>query len=63
MPQPAGQLSENSRRLAKNTLLLYFRMFLLLLIGLLWLIPYMSASEVGFYEDLKAEQGEEAVTP
>ena len=34
MPQPAGQLSENSRRLAKNTLLLYFRMFLLLLIGL-----------------------------
>ena len=32
-------------------------------IGLLWLIPYMSASEVGFYEDLKAEQGEEAVTP
>lgn len=34
MPQPAGQLSENSRRLARNTLLLYFRMFLLLLIGL-----------------------------
>ena len=34
MPQPAGKLSENSRRLAKNTLLLYFRMFLLLLIGL-----------------------------
>ena len=32
-------------------------------IGLLWLIPYMSASEIGFYEDLKAEQGEEAVTP
>ena len=32
-------------------------------IGLFWLIPYMSASEIGFYEDLKAEQGEEAVTP
>ena len=31
-------------------------------IGLFWLIPYMSASEIGFYEDLKAEQGEEAVT-
>ena len=35
MPQAAGQLSENSRRLARNTLLLYFRMFLLMLIGLL----------------------------
>ena len=34
MPQAAGQLSENSRRLARNTLLLYFRMFLLMLIGL-----------------------------
>ena len=34
MPQAAGHLSENSRRLARNTLLLYFRMFLLLLIGL-----------------------------
>lgn len=30
----AGQLSENSRRIARNTLLLYFRMFLLMLIGL-----------------------------
>lgn len=29
-----GQISENSRRIAKNTLLLYFRMFLLMLIGL-----------------------------
>ena len=34
MPQPTGQLSENSRRMARNTLLLYFRMFLLMLIGL-----------------------------
>ena len=34
MPQAAGQLSENSRRIARNTLLLYFRMFLLMLIGL-----------------------------
>ena len=34
MPLPAGQLSENSRRLARNTLLLYFRMLLLMLIGL-----------------------------
>ena len=32
-------------------------------IGLFWLTPYMSASEIGFYEDLKAEQGEPAVTP
>ena len=30
----AGQLSDNSRRVARNTLLLYFRMFLLMLIGL-----------------------------
>lgn len=29
-----GQISENSRRIAKNTLLLYFRMFVLMLIGL-----------------------------
>ena len=34
MPQAAGQLSENSRRIARNTLLLYFRMFLLMFIGL-----------------------------
>ena len=34
MPPAAGQLSENSKRLARNTLLLYFRMFLLMLIGL-----------------------------
>lgn len=35
MPQTAGrQISENSRRIARNTLLLYFRMFLLMLIGL-----------------------------
>ena len=34
MAPTAGHLSENSRRLARNTLLLYFRMFLLLLIGL-----------------------------
>lgn len=34
MPPAAGHLSENSRRLARNTLLLYFRMLLLMLIGL-----------------------------
>ena len=34
MTPPAGQLSENSRRLARNTLMLYFRMFMLMLIGL-----------------------------
>ncbi len=34
MTPSAGQISENSRRLARNTLMLYFRMFLLLLIGL-----------------------------
>ena len=34
MTPPAGQISENSRRLARNTLMLYFRMFMLLLIGL-----------------------------
>jgi uncharacterized membrane protein len=32
-------------------------------IGLLWLSPYISAAEIGFYNDLKAEQGEPAVTP
>ena len=35
MPQTAGrQISENSRRIARNTLLLYFRMLLLMGIGL-----------------------------
>ena len=34
MTPPAGQISENSRRLARNTLMLYFRMFMLMLIGL-----------------------------
>ena len=32
--RPTGQISENSRRIAKNTLALYFRMFLLMAIGL-----------------------------
>lgn len=31
-------------------------------IGFLWLIPYMEVTEVAFYNDLKAQQGEEAVT-
>ena len=31
-------------------------------IGYLWLSPYVSCSEIGFYNDLKAEQGEPAVT-
>ncbi len=31
-------------------------------IGFLWLEPYVSASVAGFYNDLKAAQGEEAVT-
>lgn len=31
-------------------------------IGMLWLSPYVSCSEIGFYNDLKAEQGEPAVT-
>lgn len=30
----SGNISDNSRRIAKNTLLLYFRMLLLLFIGL-----------------------------
>ena len=29
-----GNISDNSRRIAKNTVLLYFRMFVLLLVGL-----------------------------
>lgn len=32
--QQSGQISENSKRIAKNTLALYFRMFLLMAIGL-----------------------------
>ena len=32
--QQTGQISENSKRIAKNTLALYFRMFLLMAIGL-----------------------------
>lgn len=31
-------------------------------IGLLWLIPYFSTARAAFYNDLKAEWGEEAVT-
>ena len=34
MAPGAAGLSENSRRIAKNTLLLYFRMLLLIFIGL-----------------------------
>lgn len=34
MPRKAAGLSDNSRRIAKNTLLLYFRMLLLMFIGL-----------------------------
>ena len=33
-PTPPGMISESSRRIARNTLLLYFRMFLMLAIGL-----------------------------
>lgn len=32
--QRTGQISDNSRRIARNTLALYFRMFLLMAIGL-----------------------------
>jgi uncharacterized membrane protein len=32
-------------------------------IGLLWLAPYTGASEIAFYNDLKAEQGEASVAP
>lgn len=32
-------------------------------LGLFWFLPYVCSSEVGFYEDLKDEQGEESVTP
>ncbi len=32
-------------------------------IGYLWLSPYLSASEIAFYNDLKAEQGEAFVNP
>jgi len=31
-------------------------------IGFFWLSPFMQASEAAFYNDLKAERGEEAVT-
>ena len=31
-------------------------------IGFLWLAPYMEAAKAAFYNDLKAAQGEEAVT-
>lgn len=34
MPVGGANISENSRRIAKNTVLLYFRMFLLMIIGL-----------------------------
>ena len=31
-------------------------------IGFIWLSPYVDAAKAAFYNDLKAEQGEEAVT-
>ena len=31
---PAGNISDSSRRIAKNTVLLYFRMFVLMVVGL-----------------------------
>ena len=31
-------------------------------IGVLWLAPYMESAKAAFYNDLKAQQGEEAVT-
>ena len=31
-------------------------------IGTLWLAPYVEAAKAAFYNDLKAERGEEAVT-
>lgn len=34
MPRGSGRISDNSRRIARNTFLLYFRMLLLMLIGL-----------------------------
>lgn len=47
-----GQISENSRRIAKNTLLLYFRMLLLMFIGLFTtrvVLKVLGESDYGVY--------------
>ena len=45
-------ISENSRRIARNTVLLYFRMFLLMLVGLFTsrvILHALGSSELGIY--------------
>lgn len=47
-----GQISENSRRIAKNTLFLYFRMFLMMVIGLFTsrvVLKALGVDDVGVY--------------
>ncbi len=51
--QHSGQISENSRRIAKNTLALYFRMFLLMAIGLFTariVLNSLGVDDKGVYE-------------
>ena len=51
--RPTGQISENSRRIAKNTLALYFRMFLLMAIGLFTarvVLNSLGVEDKGVYE-------------
>jgi O-antigen/teichoic acid export membrane protein len=49
----SGQISENSKRIAKNTLALYFRMFVLMLIGLFTarvVLNSLGVEDKGVYE-------------
>ena len=51
--QHSGQISENSKRIAKNTLALYFRMFLLMAIGLFTariVLNSLGVEDKGVYE-------------
>ena len=52
---PSGNISESSRRIARNTLALYFRMFVLMLIGLFTarvVLQSLGIEDKGVYESV-----------
>ena len=53
--QEQASLTENSRRIARNTVLLYFRMFLLMAVGLFTsrvILQVLGKSEIGIYSTI-----------
>ena len=53
--QEQTAISENSRRIARNTVLLYFRMFLLMAVGLFTsrvILQALGKSEIGIYSTI-----------